>query len=218
MIALFAAPALVTTALAAPTQAAMESASWASVTTASNDAAGKIEILKTTVDGIECYRGAATTDVPPPKLLAVVADVEGATRWSSAGITEAKLLSKSGNEIAYYQYLDVPGWTMASDRFWFLKSTLSSSETSASLVWSPLSAGGGFTDVYQKVKTDHPDAVEPTVNVGSWRFEGATPNVKVTYSICTQPGGSIPVAIQNAATKRTLPDTVGDVIREARAR
>jgi hypothetical protein len=72
--------------------------------------------------------------------------------------------------------------------------------------------------VYQKVKDEHPNAVEPTVNVGSWVFDAGDSGVKMTYSICTRPGGSIPVAIQNAATRRTLPDTLGDVVREARRR
>jgi hypothetical protein len=205
-------------AAAAPTHGAIDSASWAPVTTVKNDNLGEVAIWKATVGGVECFRGTATTDVSPEKLLDVVADVEGAKRWSSAGISEAKLLSRSGSHMAYYQYLDVPGWTMASDRFWFLESTLERSPQRSSLKWTPLEGGGAHADVYHKVKSDHPNAVEPPVNVGSWVFEAAAGGVAMKYSICTLPGGSIPVAIQNAATRRTLPDTLGDVVREARKR
>lgn len=210
--------ALATPALAAPTQAAIDSAGWSRVTTIQNANAGEVGIWKATVDGVECFRGTATTDVSPELLLDVVADVEGAKRWSSAGITDAKLLSRSSGKIAYYQYLDVPGWTMAADRFWFLTADLLRTPERAHLRWTPLPPGGPHTELYEKVKTDHPSAVEPTVNVGSWLFESGADGVKMVYSICTLPGGSIPVAIQNAATRRTLPDTLGDVVREARRR
>lgn len=210
---------LALSAVAGPTQASMDAASWAVVTTTSHADAGEITISRATVDGVECYRGSAKTDVTPSKLLAVVADIEGAKQWSSAGITEAKLLAKTGNELAYYQYLDVPGWTMSADRYWFLTSTVSDSAERASLRWSRLPEdGGAFADVYQKFKADHPDAVEPPVNIGSWQFTSSAGTVAIEYAICTQPGGSIPQAIQNAATRKTLPNTVGDVVREARRR
>lgn len=208
----------VAAASAAPTHSQMDAASWSQVTTANHADAGTVTIWNTQLGGIDCFRGTALTDVGPDKLLAVVADVEGAKSWSSAGITEAKLLSKAGGKIEYYQYLDVPGWTMSSDRFWFLQSTLESGDERASLKWSPLVAGGDHAAFYQEVKANHPDAVEPTANVGSWVFEKQPDGTRITYSVCTQPGGSIPTVVQNAATRKTLPDTVGDVVRAARKR
>lgn len=205
-------------AQADPTHAAMEAASWEAVTSKQHADAGKVEIWRATVDAVECFRGTAVTDAPVGKLLDVVADVASATRWSSAGVTEAKLLARSGSTIEYYQYLDVPGWTMASDRFWFLRSTIESSPTKGVLRWERLPEGGPHAATFQEVKAAHPDAVEPTVNVGSWSFEQQADGVHISYAVCTQPGGSIPAAIQNAATKGTLPDTVGDVVREAKKR
>jgi hypothetical protein len=197
----------------------MTQAQWAPVTSKTHADAGKVDIWRATVDGVECFRGTAVTDAPVAKLLDVVADVASATRWSSAGVTEAKLLSRSGDTLEYYQYLDVPGWTMASDRFWFLRSTVESTPTKASFVWDRLPEGGGsHAAEFQQVKAAHPDAVEPTVNVGGWFFEQQGDGVHISYEICTLPGGSIPSAIQNAATKGTLPDTVGDVVREAKKR
>lgn len=206
------------TAFAAPTHAQIASAPWSQVTTANHADAGEVGIWTASIGGIDCFRGTAVTDVGPDKLLAVVADVEGAKSWSSAGITEAKLLSKSGNTIEYYQYLDVPGWTMSSDRFWFLTSTLEPGTDKAALKWSPLVNGGAHSAYYEEIKAAHPDAIEPTANVGSWVFERQPDGTHLTYSVCTLPGGSIPTMVQNAATRKTLPDTVGDAVRAARKR
>ena len=71
---------------------------------------------------------------------------------------------------------------------------------------------------YRDFAAANPKAVEPPINVGGWYFKDAGAGVDITYLICTDAGGSIPYAIQNAATKKTLPDTVGDVVREAKKR
>jgi hypothetical protein len=205
-------------AFAAPTHDQIASATWSQVTTANHADAGTVGIWTVNLGGIDCFRGTAVTEVGPDKLLLVAADVEGAKSWSSAGITEAKLLSKAGSKIEYYQYLDVPSWTMSSDRFWFLQSTLESSADRTTLKWSPLVGGGAHAAFYQEVKANHPDAVEPTANVGSWVFERQGDGTHITYSVCTLPGGSIPTMVQNAATRKTLPDTVGDLVRAARKR
>ncbi len=201
-----------------PSHAAMDKANWATVTTKSNSDAGEIGIWRTTVDGVECFRGTAITDVPGSKMLAVVQDVAGAVKWSSAGVSEAKLLSSSGGRIEYYQYLDVPGWTMASDRFWFLHSTVEETTDRISFRWNRLEGGGQHADVFASVKQAHPSAVEPPINVGSWTFASEDDGTHITYQVCTDAGGSIPAAVQNAATKKTLPDALGDVVREARKR
>jgi hypothetical protein len=206
------------TASAAPTHSQIDAAAWSQVTTANHADAGTVTIWTVNLGGIDCFRGTATVDVAADKLLSVAADVEGAKSWSSAGLSEAKLLSKSGNKLEYYQYLDVPGWTMSADRFWFLQSTVESTPERSSLKWSSLVEGGAHSAFYQEVKTNHPDAVEPTVNVGSWVFEPQGDGTHVIYSVCTLPGGSIPTMVQNAATRKTLPDTVGDAIRAARKR
>jgi len=209
---------LAAAAMAEPTHAAIDAASWEEVTRRSHADAGEVVVSRSTVDGVDCFRGTAKVDVPGEKMLDVVADVEGAVRWSSAGVTEAKLLGRSGSTVEYFQYLDVPGWTMASDRFWFLKANIESGTDSWALRWSRLIDGGSHKEAYAKVKTDHSSAVEPPTNVGSWVFETADGGTRLIYSVCTHPGGSIPVAVQNAATKKTLPDTLGDVVREARRR
>lgn len=206
------------TAQADPTHEQLAAAEWTQVATKNHADAGKVDIWRATVDEVACFRGTAVTDVPIAKLVTVVADVASAPRWSTVGVTEAKLLSRSGDTLEYYQYLDVPGWTMASDRFWFLRATVESTPTEGALRWTRLRGGGAHAATYEQVKAAHPDAVEPTVNVGGWFFEKKADGVHISYEICTLPGGSIPAVIQNAATKGTLPDSIGDVIREARRR
>lgn len=210
--------ALSTLALAKPTHAQMEAASWSQVATRNTDT-GTVTVYSATVAGMGCVKGTATTPVPPATLLQVAMDVPSATRWSTAGLTKSELLSKSGNTLDYWQYLDVPGWTMSADRFWFVRSTVNTDPNDAWEKWDILAGGGAHGAKYAEVKATYPDAVEPTVNIGEWRFKpdgkGAT---AVTYMVCTDPGGSIPAAIQSAAEQRTLPDTVADLVREGRKR
>jgi len=205
-------------AFADPSHGAIDGASWSELTRKNHSDAGEIVIKSTKIGEVDCFRGEANTDVPGGKLLDVVADIEGAVSWSTAGLAEAKLLAKNGNKLEYYQFLDVPGWTMASDRFWFLSGTVESTDSKWSLKWNRLENGGAHTQAYESFKANHSSAVEPPVNVGSWVFEATGTGTRMTYSVCTDSGGSIPSAVQSAATRKTLPDTLGDVVREARSR
>lgn len=205
-------------AFADPSHAAIDAATWSELARKNHSEAGEILIQSASIEGVDCFRGVATTDVPGAKMLDVVADVEGAVSWSTAGLADAKLLAKNGNRMDYYQFLDVPGWTMASDRFWFLTSVVESTDTRWSLKWNRLEQGGAHKAAYDAFKAKHSSAVEPPVNAGSWVFETTSTGTRMTYSVCTDSGGSIPAAVQSAATRKTLPDTLGDVVREARAR
>lgn len=214
LLALFAA-----SALAAPTWTDVQAAtSWTVDSAVDTSDAGKVDISTATIGGVTCFRAIANTDASLETLTATVMDVPGTLKWSTAGVTEAENLSKAGSAFDYYQYLDVPGWTMSSDRFWFLHGTLSKDATSTVFRWERLVDGGAYADKFKAVKTAHPDAIEPPVNVGGWMFSGAAPTVKITYFICTDTGGSIPVFVQTAATRRTLPDTLSDAVREAHRR
>lgn len=191
---------------------------WAAVSTREHAAAGEVSVYSATVEGIACFKGAATTEVDPERLVEVVGDVESAPRWSSAGVTEAETLAEKGDTIEYYQYLDVPAWTMASDRFWFLTGTTVRDGGTVEFHWKRLVDGGDHAERHAAVVRDNPSAIEPPVNVGAWRFSPAEGTTKVEYFICTDTGGAIPTVVQNAATKKTLPDTVGELIGEARKR
>lgn len=204
---------------ATPTHAAMEAASWSHLADREHDDAGMVKVYSATVAGIGCFKAEAeVTSVDGKSMLDVVSDVVGAKQWSSAGVTRAEVLGRTGNTVAYYQYLDVPDWTFASDRFWFLSSDIVDAPGTRTLRWNRLDPNGPYAARYQAFKAENPSAVEPPVNVGGWYFKDDDFGVTITYLICTDAGGNIPSAVQSAATRKTLPDTVGDVVREAKKR
>lgn len=210
---------LITTALAAPTHAEIKSATWAHIADRSHGDAGEVKVFNATIGGIQCFKASASTsEADGSTMLGVVTDVVGAKRWSSAGITQAEMLGKNGNRITYFQYLDVPGWTMSSDRYWFLTASVNDNPGRRSLEWDRIASDSQFAERYTTFKNENPKAVEPPVNIGLWEFIDEDFGVQVAYSICTDAGGAIPYAIQSAATRKTLPDTVGDVVREAKKR
>ncbi|MCB9679536.1 MAG: hypothetical protein H6737_30805 [Alphaproteobacteria bacterium] len=202
-----------------PTHSAMEGASWNHLSDRNHDDAGTVKVFNATVSDVSCFKAVAETgDADGKTMLDVVVDVVGSKKWSSAGVTQAEVLGRSGNTITYMQYLDVPGWTMSSDRFWFLTSEITDGAGTRSLKWNRIDPSGPYAQRYKDFAAANPNAVEPPINVGGWYFRDNGGTVEITYLICTDAGGSIPYAIQNAATKKTLPDTVGDVVREAKRR
>ncbi len=201
---------------AGPSQAQIESASFQQVGRSKHDETGTITIDKARVAEVDCFRGSTIAQgVSPDALLEAALDVVGAVEWSSAGLAEGRVLSRTGDRMAYYQYLDVPGWTMASDRFWVLHGRIRRQGAARSFTWDRLLDEAGNA-VRAKVKKAHPGAVEPPVNVGAWHFAPEGEGVGIRYVICSDTGGSMPRMLQNAATRRALPDTIGDVVRQAR--
>ncbi len=219
MVLLLASLSLPSALAGTPTHAAMASANWSHLTDRNHDDAGTVKVYSATVADVSCFKATAQTEeADADTMLGVVTDIVGAKRWSTAGVTRAEVLGRSGDTITYFQYLDVPGWTMSADRFWFLTGKVDDSSATKTMEWSRIDPSGPYGDRYRSFKTENPKAVEPPVNVGGWYFTPAGSGASIEYRICTDAGGSIPYAIQNAATKKTLPDTVGDVVREAKKR
>ncbi len=200
---------------AAPTWDQIRTSGWVHHATRKNDVVGTVEVYSKTVAGIPCYQGVTTTTYTPEQLFEVAADIEGAMQWSTAGVTDAKTLARTATLLDYYQFLDIPGWTMASDRFWFLHGTIERSGGAITFRWDRLVDGGAYADFYQQVLERHPDAVEIPINVGAWVFTPKDGATQLQYYVCSHTGGSIPGAVQGVATTRTLPDNLADVVREA---
>ncbi len=218
--ALLAAVALPVTAAwaGAPSWSQISASGWTHHGTRQHDDAGTVQVYKKTIGELPCFQGVATTDPSPDALLDVAADIEGTLQWSSAGVAEAVTLKRGGSTLDYYQYLDVPGWTLANDRFWFLHGTIERSGGKIVFRWERADVTGAYAQRYQQVKAAHPKAIEPPTNSGGWVFSPTDQGTQIQYYICSDTGGVIPTAVQNAATTRTLPDTVGDLVREARRR
>ncbi len=193
--------------------------SWEHLADRDHDDAGTVKVAVAEIGGLKCLRGSVTVPGKASVFLGVSMDIKGSTSWSTAGLSESAVLGTDGNVLDYYQYLDVPGWTGASDRFWFLRGTKEVSGDTLTFWWDRMGEGGGpYADRFAKVQADNPKAVEPPLNVGGWVFKQVGANVDVAYYVCSDTGGSLPRAIQYAAAKQTLPDTVGDLVREAKKR
>ena len=213
--------AVATPALAGgPTWSQIKSTTdWEHLADRSHDDAGTVKVYVATIGGLKCLKGTVKTAGSAATYLGVAKDIKGSMKWSSAGLSAAEVLGQSGNTLDYYQHLDVPGWTGASDRFWFLRGTTEESGTTKTFWWDRMGDNGGpYAARFAEVRTAHPDAVEPPVNVGGWVFTEANGSVESSYFVCSDTGGVLPKAIQYAAAKKTLPDTVGDLVREAKKR
>ncbi len=193
--------------------------SWTEHARKNHSEAGEVVVLKATIDGVGCWRADAKVDVDPSYMMEVAMDIEGTTDWATtAHVSDAKVLSRSGTVLEYYQLMDVPGWTLAKDRFWFVRGRVAAESGSTGFTWEKLDEGGAHTDAYTEFLGAHEGAIEPPINSGGWHFTPVADGTEIRYHICTDSGGQIPQSIQAMATSSTLPDTVGDLVREARKR
>ena len=209
---------MIPTAASRPTHHDLETAPWEHLADKDHRDAGEVSIDRAPIDGVDCYRAVARTEVAADVLFGVVIDPSAAKEWSSANITEAEVLRRDGERIDYYQHLSVPGWTLVADRFWF--STGTRERTEALLAWryENLVDGGPHAERFEAHKAAHPGAVATEMSVGGWYFAPIEGGTEVTFALCADVGGALPGAVERFATLRTLPDTVGDVIREGRRR
>ena len=209
---------LLPAATAGPAWSQIVQPGWTVLSTRQHPDAGAVEVRARTVGGVACFAAAATVDLPREALLGVATDIPSSVRWSTAGVQEAETFAKSAASLDFFQYLALPSWTLSADRFWFLHGIVERTATRSVFRWDRLEAGGPYTARYEAVREAHPGAVEPPINTGGWVFTAAEGGTRVEYYLCSDVGGSIPVTVQTLATTRTLPDTVGDVVREARRR
>lgn len=201
----------------APTHHDIDAATWRDVARAKHDDVGTIQISHAELGPVDCYRGVAqVADTSIDALIDTVSEISNAPRWSSAGIVEGAILSRRGDHLEYYQVLDVPDWTLASDRYWFLQGDITRTPSGAAAFrWERLPEDQ-HRAVRERVTSTYRGAIEPPVNVGVWSFAPAGDEVEVTYIICSDTGGSMPRMIQNTATRTTMPATIADLVREAR--
>lgn len=189
---------------------------WEHLADRSHDDAGTIKVHVAEISGLKCLKGESVTPGKADIYLGVAMDVKAAIDWSTAGLKYSEVLGGSGGTVEYFQYLDVPGWTGASDRFWFLRGTKESAGGALTFWWDRMGdRGGPHNTRFEQVMAENPDAIEPPTNVGGWSFVQEGDQVRSIYYVCSDTGGVLPKAIQYAAAKKTLPDTVGDLVREA---
>lgn len=193
------------------------STGWTSVATRTSDV-GAVYVYHKEIDGIPCLTGVTSTDVAPATLLAVVLDVPSSLKWSSADLAVSELLTQAPTQIRFWQYIDIPNWTLVSDRFWVLEGQVSNVGASTKFRWNRVDAAATYPAVVEKAHARDSSAVEPPINWGEWTFTPVEGRTEVVYRACADVGGRIPESVQKWVATRTLPDTVADLVREGQRR
>ncbi len=207
-----------TTATAADWDALLADTGWEEVGQSSTKATGDIDIKLKEIGGHPCLRGHAVVDAKIDALYDVVTDVPAAKDFSSETLFDSRVLGRDADAIEYYQHLDVPNWTMASDRFWVLRGEPASSGDVRAFRWDRFDWRSKYPDLASDIDTNYSSSVEPDPNWGQWMFQPKGAQTEATYFICSNPGGSLPEWLQKAAATKTLPGTMADVVREAQKR
>jgi len=201
---------------------------WEVAGSAPHELLGEVTLALKQVSGVKCLRGTATVDASARGMLSVVEDIDGALSWSTAGLSDTRVLGRQGDRLDYLQVLDVPGWTMAADRYWVLRSRVTTEADGAlAFRWDRFDWRSAYPDLAAELATSHPQAIEPDPNFGAWVFRDSTSpdstapdtaaGTELRYYLCTE-SGSLPYWLQKAAATRTVPAAMADVVRAARKR
>ncbi len=196
----------------------LASEGWISEGTIEHDVLGTVSLALKTIEGGRCLRGRATAGPSPALLYDVITDMPAAARFSRERLTASEVLGTQGDRLHYYQHLDVPNWTMAADRYWVLEGHRASSGDTEAFRWDRFDWRALYPALADRIAREHPGAVEPDPNWGSWVFEPSDAGTRIHYYLCSDPGGSIPKWVERAAATRTLPNTMADVVAEAERR
>ena len=191
---------------------------WKTLTKKSTDV-GEVKVVHRVLDKVNCLQGTTVAEIAPQALLDVLLDVPSATKWSSAGLSHSDLLASSDGKIELYQYIDIPGWTLVADRYWVLSADYGTTDAGLTRYrWNRLDGATHHPEAVKKAKGLASNAIEPPVNWGQWTFLPTDTGTRVTYAGCADAGGALSTTVQRWASTRTLPDTVADLVREAKRR
>ena len=195
-------------------------AGWTALATPQTKATGTIDLRMKEIGGTPCLRGDATVNASRDTLLEVVKDIPAAKSFSSETLLESKFLNvASQKKRHYYQHLDVPNWTMASDRFWILQGYNAHQGDLKAYRWERFDWRTAYPEVAADIDKNHGNAIEPQTNWGAWEFRpGNGGETLVRYYICSDAGGSLPDWVSKAAATKTLPNTMADIVGEAQRR
>ena len=146
------------------------------------------------------FKGTGLINASPATVEKVLQDVTNYTSFMPY-VTEARVISQSGDEVVTYQRLDVP---FVSNRDYTIR-----------VEHGTAKGPGGVTiyrDIWQTANDEGPPErrglVRVKVNEGSWLLEPVGPAgnaTQATYQIFTDSGGSVPAFLANRASQTVIP-------------
>lgn len=184
-----------------------------------------VDVYKKSIPGqdIPAFKGVKVMEVDPDHLFDAIIDFRHHVGLSKdIPLTRSVVIKESGNTIDFWQYLNVPGWTLANDRFWFAKARISRNVGGEAghhiQTWEIIDAEQ-YPDHLAKAKAIDEDSVMTPLNYGLWEVKPVGDGkVELIYRVISDPGGSLPKSAQSLATSRTLPDNLLQFEAEAKRR
>jgi uncharacterized membrane protein len=187
--------------LSAPAQAG-----WKRVTKTSEGIV--VDVRKIDGQAIVTVRGSWTAPQSPARLWKAVNDLERYTDFMPY-LETAKVLKREGASTWQYYCLDTP---VISDRDYTLK-----------LTKQPNPGKGGRYEVSWVSANDagpkeKPGKVRVKVTTGSWLLEAREggKKTKITYTVRSDPGGSIPSWVANRANRKAVPDVMRALLKQSK--
>jgi hypothetical protein len=189
------------------------------------DGRGGVDIYKKKIEalGLLAFKGVKIIDVGSGPVFDAILDFEGQVGLSEDIPLVASVVLGSGEGyIDFAQYLDTPGWTGASDRYWFARAhfqrDIDGAKGHHKQAWEGIDATP-YPDVLAAFMKRSSRAILTPSNYGSWELipqsDGRT---KMIYRVVSDPGGRLLKAAQSLATGTTLPDNLLQFEAEGRRR
>ena len=188
------------------------------------DARGGVDVYKKEVSGAAMpgFKGVKWVDVDSDVLFEAINDFDRHNGMSDdIPLVKSRVLKRSGNTLHVFAYLDVPGWTLANDRFWFVEATMNYNvggvEGHHKQTWKKLDESL-YPEAVKEAMAMSEKAVLVELNHGSWEVVPEGDKTKLIYRVLSSPGGKIPSGAQEMATGKTLPDNLLQFEAEAKRR
>jgi len=177
------------------------------------NARGGVDIYRKKVEGLVAFRGEKTVAASSDLLFEVLLDLEHHVGLSDQiPLSRSEVLDRKGDVFDYMQYIDSPSWTLTRDRYWFNRATvrrdLAGVEGHHLQSWQGIDPSR-YPRQWTALLAEHEDAIQTPVNHGSWEVIPMGPQrCKLVYRVLSDPGGTLPRAIQVLVTATTLPESM----------
>lgn len=190
-------------------------AGWSDHGTVSRGGLEEILVRHQKVGDLDCLEASAVTDLPVEPMKAIVLDIRNNPDWTSSDLQSSVVLRESGGQIDYMQVLGMP--RPFSPRYWVLRGQVDSGGP-WTFAWERIDAAQLYPEQLAEIKAQHGDAVEISVNVGSWSFLPAEGGTLMRFRSCTNAGGSVPQWAGERAARAMLPNNIVDLVVATRKR